>query len=89
MSIIKEMMYLQEVPFWIEENAKKGYVEFHISLKDSKKPRRERVVVKAWRRAPPTGGSVCPTCGVICRNPVVLDLHMKQRKHGPYREATS
>lgn len=82
-NIVEEFLYLQEVPFWIEERAKEGYTEFHISLKDVKKPRRERVVIKAWKRLPDTSAFTCE-CGEKCRNPATLEMHQRVRKHGPF-----
>ncbi len=85
-SVLKDFVYLQEVPFWIRDRAAEGYTEFRVSLKDARKPTRERSVVRAWKPTKQPGTFACE-CGVMCRNALTLDMHQKAKRHGPYQAA--
>ena len=76
----KQFVYLNEIPFVIEEQARKGYVHFRVDFLDSKKPRRERVVLRFWKDIRPRRPLTCP-CGRPMPNKWALLVH-QAKAHG-------
>jgi hypothetical protein len=77
-----KVVYLHELPFVIEEQAKLGYDRYMIVVFDTRKPRRERVEVRFWRYKAMPRKFPCPSCGQLFSNPTGRDLHAK-KTHTP------